>query len=196
MAAAPLPLELERPEVLTRQLQQLAPLLWCHGTRYVRHARGRYVYKRCPELSVRTARRRLVRVAGTYSTGAPGRRCQHSIALATRTRLRQARTTQSDTGRTGGRLPAVPRYAVRQAPGWDVYAVRSEAPPRSPCASGMTVRAGMTVRRLPWLRHGVLFNKARGLTVGEAGVGVGSGPDRGARRVLGVAAVGAHALHH
>ena len=34
------------------------------------------------------------------------------------------------------------------------------------------------------------------LTVGEAGVGVGSGPDGGARRVLGVAAVGAHAVQY
>ena len=40
------------------------------------------VRKSCPVPSVRTARRRLVRVARPYSTEAPGRTCQHSPALA------------------------------------------------------------------------------------------------------------------
>ena len=61
--------------------------LWCHGPRCVRHARGWYAYgvrtvraspeASCPAPPVRTARRRLVRVACTYSTEAPGRTCQH-----------------------------------------------------------------------------------------------------------------------
>ena len=54
--------------------------------RYARHARGWYAYgartllgaprASCPVPLVRTARRRLVRVARTYSTEAPGRTCK------------------------------------------------------------------------------------------------------------------------
>eukprot|EP00964_Phaeocystis_antarctica_P128909 scaffold92731_cov66-Phaeocystis_antarctica.AAC.1 len=72
--------------------------LRCHGTRYVRHTRGRYAYgartvrgargASCPAPPVRTARRRLVRVARTYSTEAPGRTCK---LRAARRRGRQRR---------------------------------------------------------------------------------------------------------
>ena len=55
-----------------------AERLGCHGTRYVRHGRGWYVHR----VRARTARgRRLVSVAHTYSTEAPGRACQHSRVL-------------------------------------------------------------------------------------------------------------------
>ena len=57
--------------------------LGCHGTRYVPNARGWYAYPvrtvrgalgvSRPAPPVRTQRGRLVRVAGTYSTEAPGR---------------------------------------------------------------------------------------------------------------------------
>ena len=67
-------------------LLELGLHLWCHGTRYVRHARGWCAYgvrpwrNSCPVPQVRTLRRRLVRVARTYSTEAPGRTV--SIGLA------------------------------------------------------------------------------------------------------------------
>ena len=42
--------------------------LWCHGTRYVRHTRGRYAY------SVRTVGHWMPCAAGTYSTQETGTR--------------------------------------------------------------------------------------------------------------------------
>jgi hypothetical protein len=90
--------------------------LGCHGTRYVRHARGWYA---CPVRAVRgalgasrpaptvrTLRGRLVRVARTYPTEAPGRTRQLSRVL-----LEQLRVGGEDEG--GDALKDLP-----DGPGW------------------------------------------------------------------------------
>eukprot|EP00964_Phaeocystis_antarctica_P051513 scaffold30059_cov63-Phaeocystis_antarctica.AAC.2 len=74
--------------------------LGCHGTWYVRHGRGWHVYgvrtvvpapgAGCPAPLIRTARRRTVRVARTYSTEAPGRTCK--------LRSRRSRSTAMRSG--------------------------------------------------------------------------------------------------
>ena len=114
------------------------------GARYVRYARGWYYA--CPVRTtergalgasrpappVRTQRGRLVRVARTYPTEAPGRTCQLRAALRStedeqcqagrQRKLRQARAVaRLGSGRLGGRrlelLYAVllPRRSIKQA---------------------------------------------------------------------------------
>ena len=73
-----------RPHVAGGRLQRpLWRRLGCHGTRYVHNTRGWYAYSvrgalgaSRPVRPVRTQRGRLVRVARTYPTEAPGRTCQ------------------------------------------------------------------------------------------------------------------------
>ena len=116
--------------------------LRCHGTRYVPNARGWYAYPvrtvrgalgaSRPVRPVRTQRGRLVRVARTYPTEAPGRTCQLREALRStedkqcqagrQRKLRGARAVaRPGSGRLGRRrlelLYAVvhPRRSIKQA---------------------------------------------------------------------------------
>ena len=78
---------------------QSPPAVRCHGTRYVQHARVRAwgPGASCPAPPTLTARTRLVRVARTYSTEAPGRTCQHGWAPCPCSQMGgcQSGTTQS-----------------------------------------------------------------------------------------------------
>eukprot|EP00964_Phaeocystis_antarctica_P116595 scaffold80532_cov64-Phaeocystis_antarctica.AAC.3 len=114
-----------------------SPYLWCHDTRYVRHARGWYVrvqrtYSRaspgpsCRAPLARAARRRLVRVARTYSTEAPG-----AYVSAPR--------------RTPAPLPPHPRPGRRSAPAPGLAGAKIGARTRSEANLPSSARCTLTV---------------------------------------------------
>ena len=151
-------------------------LLGCHGTRYVRYGRGWYAYPvrtvrgalgaGRPARPVRTQRGRLVRVACTYATEAPGRStCQlsgeHELARARVERVR----------REGVREVARPLVdALDEVP--DELPLR--AVPASGCGWGLGAGLGLGSRvRAKWRRR--LRLRLRLRPEAEAGGGGGSG---------------------
>ena len=108
--------------------------LGCHGARYVPNARGWYAYPvrtvrgalgaSRPAPPVRTQRGRLVRVARTYPTEAPGRTCQprsrpswtplHADPESTKKRKRGGLRPQTTHVSASGRLGSQPRRAQGQ----------------------------------------------------------------------------------
>ena len=106
----------------------MCPHLGCHGARYVRYARGWYAYPvrtvrgalgaGRPAPSVRTQRGRLVRVARTYPTEAPGRASQ----------LRSARSAAARTSSSS--LASSHRCTCATAVGGGALSTAKRAPAR------------------------------------------------------------------
>ena len=71
---------------------------------YVQHGRGWQCppWGICPAPQAHTTRKRLVRIAHTYSTEAPGRTCQHSLRRSRRTpRARRAARSSACVAKEG-----------------------------------------------------------------------------------------------
>ena len=126
-----------------------ARCLWCHGTWYVYGVRTVVPAPgaSCSVPQVRTARRRLVRVAHTYSTEAPGRTCK--LRLPPAQSLEQVRPGAEEAAalllRRLLRLGGAPRSRQEQQPSPALRAAAEQhAQPRP---GGRAVGAGASARR-------------------------------------------------